>query len=75
MFILFWEMFHPKMYILPLIAVLNSRTKLQQTGSAFTHGSSTGQHSVSSARRSPRSRYDLLLTHLPCRLSATDFCA
>ncbi|KAG7544332.1 hypothetical protein FFLO_03293 [Filobasidium floriforme] len=50
LFILFWEMFHPKMYILPFIAVLNSRTKLRREGGGSTQGTggSTdghGQHS------------------------------
>lgn len=29
LFMLFWEMFHPKLYVLPFIAILNSRLDLQ----------------------------------------------
>jgi hypothetical protein len=63
LFILFWEMFHPKMYILPFIAVLNSRTKLRREGGGSTQGTggSTdghGQHSVS-----PRGPEEILQSH------------
>ncbi|KAG7544278.1 hypothetical protein FFLO_03317 [Filobasidium floriforme] len=30
LFMLFWEMFHPKLYVIPFIAVLNSRLDLQR---------------------------------------------
>ncbi|KAH8090771.1 hypothetical protein HD553DRAFT_347238 [Filobasidium floriforme] len=41
LFILFWEMFHPKVYILPFIAVLNSRVKFQRDFAGLAGGHSS----------------------------------
>jgi len=46
LFMLFWEMFHPKLYVIPFIAVLNSRLDLQR---GFT-SNGVSADSVSSRR-------------------------